>query len=294
LKVGVQIVHEAMAYEEILQIAKRCEQLGFDCVWIGDHFWWTSPTKPMLECWTLLTALASKTEKIRVGSLVLNNLLRNPALVASMANSLNEISKGRLNLGVGAGWHKKEAEMYNFEFPDIGERIDLLFRNLTYLKTLLHKGIPIWVGGFGDHILKKVVAKLADASNFERFDLTPEKCKEKIEYLNYHCRGRKLLEKSICLTIASEDVKERKVPLRNYLTGDYLKMAFHSPSTTVGFIKRRLGWKSATTIIGDSGYMIERLKDYSNAGITYFIVRYVDDKNLEKLANDVYPEVRKW
>lgn len=296
MKIGIQIVHEDMAYREIEAVALLSENLGFDCVWIGDHFWWTSPDKPMLECWTLLTALASRTTKIRIGSLVLNNLFRKPALVANMANSLSEITKGRLNLGLGAGWHKKECQMYNFNFPSSKERINNLYFDVHYIASLLRSEIALWIGGFGDYILKKVVARYADASNFERFDLSPKKCKERIEYLDYYRKrwNGELLEKSICLNVAFEEMKEHHGSIRNLLTKDYLKLGIRNPSLAMEFVKKRLGFRSPTTIIGNKDTILNRLKAYADVGITYFVIRYIDDATLEQLANQVYPEVSTW
>jgi len=296
MKIGIQIIHEGMDYKEIETAALCCEELGFDCVWVGDHFWWSSPEKPMLECWTLLASLASRTKKIRVGSLVLNNVFREPAIVANMANTLHEISGGRLNLGLGAGWHKKEAEMYHIDFGTSKERIDSLYSNLRYMKTMLHPDVPVWVGGFGNYILRRVVSKLADASNFERFDLSPEKCKERLDYLRTWCRkhGHQLLEKSVCLNVSFKDIELPKDSLRNLLTGDYIKLAIRDPSAVVGYVKKKMGFKTPTTIVGDAGAVLNCLKLYSDIGITYFVIRFINYENLEWLAKEVYPEVKKW
>lgn len=298
MKIGVQIVYEGMSYSQIEKITLLSEKLGFDCVWLGDHFWFTSPEKPMLECWTLLTSLASKTEKIKVGSLVLNNLFRNPAILSNMVSTLDEITGGRFNFGIGAGWHKKETEHYRpfIVWKDAKQRIDDLDDTLDFMK--MHGKLPqLWVGGFGDYILKKVVAKHADASNFERFDLTPKKCKERLDYLDRWLTkyGRTLSEKSICLCVVLTGQDSFQVPIRNYLTKDYLKLATRTPSTAIKFLGKKLRiYKSASLVRGNADEVLSQLQKYANAGITYFVVRYTNETNLLALAKEVYPEVRKW
>src|SRR5215208_2211115 len=100
------------------------EQLGFDSLWNCDHFVQPSrPTGPYFEAWTLLAALAARTERIRIGVLVSSNTFRHPALLAKEAMTVDHISNGRLDLGFGAGWYVPEHKMFGLEFPEPPELV---------------------------------------------------------------------------------------------------------------------------------------------------------------------------
>lgn len=304
MKIGIQIVHEDMTYREIAKIVSECEALSFDCVWIGDHFWFTSPNKRMLESWSTLSAIASSTSRIRLGSLVMNNTLREPAIMANMVSTLDHISNGRLNFGIGAGWHAKECERYHIPFSRIGTRISNLRKDLKYMKELwntdfptVQNPLPIWIGGFGNNILR-TVAKYGDASNFERFDLSPEKCTERLMYLSKKCKqyGREVREKSLCLTVAFDDQDLSRLSMKNYFSRDYLSLALKNPSLAVDFMKTRIFKlkKPHSLITGSPEDIVRSLKKYADVGITYFVVRFTSLENLKILADQVYAEVKKW
>ena len=95
-------------YTEVREMALQAEAAGFDSIWLYDHLLYRSPgqtTRGIWECWTILSALVESTQHVEVGTLVLCNQFRNPALVAKMATTLDEVSQGRFILGVGAGWN---------------------------------------------------------------------------------------------------------------------------------------------------------------------------------------------
>jgi alkanesulfonate monooxygenase SsuD/methylene tetrahydromethanopterin reductase-like flavin-dependent oxidoreductase (luciferase family) len=116
-------------FNTIKKIALKSERLGYDAVWICDHLSWDE-IKVWLECWTLLSALSSVTNKIRLGSIVLCNLYRHPSILASMGATLDLISDGRLELGIGAGWNRVECEKNGIAFPTRKNRLDMLSRKI--------------------------------------------------------------------------------------------------------------------------------------------------------------------
>jgi F420-dependent oxidoreductase-like protein len=137
------VTDQNLAWPDLLARWQLFERLGFDSIWDCDHFVQPSrPTGPYFEAWTLLASLAARTERIRVGVLVSCNTFRHPALLARMAVTVDHVSNGRLDLGLGAGWYEPEHRMFGLEFPGPGELtsrfaeavvvVDGLLRNQTF------------------------------------------------------------------------------------------------------------------------------------------------------------------
>lgn len=191
----------------------KAEELGFDAAWAPDHLM-LGRDRAEYECWTLLSSLAGLTEDINVGSLVLCNDYRNPALVAKMAATLDVISDGRLELGLGAGWHDPEYDAYGWEYRDGFERLMRLDESIRLIKRMWEAGSdgasfdgdhytiedaacapapvqdphpPILVGGQGEEVTLKLVAKHADVWNTDVFNGDVETLKHKIGVIEDHC-----------------------------------------------------------------------------------------------------------
>jgi probable F420-dependent oxidoreductase len=180
----------APRYTDIRSMARRAEAANFDSIWLYDHLLYRWPEQPTLgiwECWSILSALAEATERVEIGTLVLCNSFRNPALVAKMAETVDEISSGRLILGIGAGWNKPEYDAFGFPFDRIRARfqeaIQIIKPLLRERKTSFNgsyyqvenceinppgpraNGIPIMIGAFGPRMLR-VAAEHADIWNY--------------------------------------------------------------------------------------------------------------------------------
>jgi alkanesulfonate monooxygenase SsuD/methylene tetrahydromethanopterin reductase-like flavin-dependent oxidoreductase (luciferase family) len=177
------------SYETIRAIVQQAELDGFDSVWLPDHLFYRypgSPTRGVWECWTILAALAEATRRVEIGTLVLCNSFRHPAILAKMATAADEVSSGRLILGVGAGWHEPEYQAFGLPFD---HRVDRLEEALQILAPLLREGHvdftgkyyqardcddlprgpreagpPLLVGGEGPRMLK-LIAQYADLWN---------------------------------------------------------------------------------------------------------------------------------
>jgi alkanesulfonate monooxygenase SsuD/methylene tetrahydromethanopterin reductase-like flavin-dependent oxidoreductase (luciferase family) len=196
-KFGCQLPQDIPDPEHLIEIAKECESLGYDSVWAYDHLspYWLRSGRA-LESWILLSAVAARTSKIRVGSLVTNVNLRNPALLAKMTSTVDCISGGRLIVGLGTGdrMSVREMQAHGYHFPSLDERIDRLRETILILRALwtgekvsvrgktfevsnalsLPKpkqkpGPPIWIGGKHKLILD-IVAELADGWNYWGLD----------------------------------------------------------------------------------------------------------------------------
>jgi probable F420-dependent oxidoreductase len=126
-------------YEMIRAIAMQAEADGFDSIWLADHLLYRDAdgTTGIWECWTVLSALAEATRRVELGPLVLCNSLRNPAILAKMATTLDEVSQGRLILGIGAGWNEPEYQAFGLPFD---HRVDRLEEALRVLSPLLRDG----------------------------------------------------------------------------------------------------------------------------------------------------------
>ena len=183
------VLHVSATYanwDTFLTIAKQSEQLGYDSVWVSDHFISPSGRPYGLEAWTALSALASSTHKIRLGTYVLCNQFRHPSLLAKMASTLDNISEGRLELGIGAGWLRDEHIAFGFGWNKHSSRVERLRETIEIIKQLWTKNHvsydgkyfqlkdatsepkpsqkphpPIWIGGNSEAI-RRVVAEVGD------------------------------------------------------------------------------------------------------------------------------------
>jgi probable F420-dependent oxidoreductase len=182
-------LQRAFSYQETREIGIRAENNGFDSLWLYDHMLYREEDQPTIgiwECWTFLSALAEATRKVELGTLVACNSFRNPALLAKMAITLDEVSQGRLILGIGAGWNKPEYEAFGWPFD---HRVDRFEEALQVIRPLLKDGRvdfsgryyqarnceikpygpreggpPLMVGSFGKRMLG-LTAKYADSWN---------------------------------------------------------------------------------------------------------------------------------
>src|SRR5712692_2246719 len=209
----VDIKDPVEAYEAMTNIVTTGDELGYDSAWVVDHFH-TVPTPTQgvtFECWMSLAALARDTKRVRVGQIVTCNSYRNPALLAKMASTLDVLSHGRLNFGIGAGWYEHEYRAYGYPFPDGPERLRQLREALQVIHAMWEqeeatfegqyyqvrgainqpKGvqkphIPILVGGGGERVTLKLVAQYGDACNVSGDLKTLE---HKFAVLQQHCES---------------------------------------------------------------------------------------------------------
>lgn len=151
LKVGVQLpeVEREVRWPEYLAMARRAEELGYDSIWVGDHLLYRRPGEPEArgpwECWSLLAALAAATNRVELGPLVASTSFHAPAMLAKKAATVDEISGGRLTLGLGAGWNETEYSAFGFPFD---HRISRFEEAFTIIRTLLTDGAIDFVGSF--------------------------------------------------------------------------------------------------------------------------------------------------
>ena len=212
---GIQIGNYlGFDYDTIKEIALTAEKIGYDALWISDHFFIDKnpETTLCLEAWTVLSALASITKKLRLGTLVTCNGFRYPTVLAKIAATVDVISNGRLEFGIGAGWKKNEHVNYGIPFPNLRERMDRLEESVQIIKKLWTEprasfdGVyyqikdafsypkpvqqlpPIFVAGRGEKRTLRIVAKYADYCNFLS-SVIPEEAERLLGILKEHCRA---------------------------------------------------------------------------------------------------------
>jgi F420-dependent oxidoreductase-like protein len=257
LRFGIQAGPTDIPYQARREEWREAERLGYDWASVGDHFmpnpvFGAHDTDPWNEAWTTLAALAEATERIRIGVLVTSVGYRHPALLAKMAATLDVLSGGRLEFGIGAGYLEAEYRMYGLPFPPASVRIAQMDEALQVCKLLwtqehanfegehftLANAVcapkplqkphpPIWIGGGGEQKTLRVVAEHADGWN--AFPAPVPQLQHKLDVLREHCAavGREyeaIRKQLVCTAIVRDDpaqvadelacfAQERQVPL---------------------------------------------------------------------------------
>ncbi len=190
MRVGMETAQHRVEWPELVARVRFAEEAGFDGAWIFDHFkpLYGRGPGPCLEGWTLLAGLAAATRRIRLGALVTGVTYRHPSLLAAEAVTVDHISGGRLELGMGAGWFEEEHAELGFDFPSVGERVDRLEEAIEVMRRLMttddasYEGRsvhldhatyrprpvqrpypPLWVGASGERRMLPLVGRVADA-----------------------------------------------------------------------------------------------------------------------------------
>lgn len=260
MKIGLMVIlandrrtNAKRPYDSIRAVAQKAEVDGFDSIWLADHLMYRyegEPTRGIWECWSMLAALAEATERVELGTLVICNSFRQPAILAKMATAVDEVSGGRLTLGVGSGWN--DPEYRAFGLP-LDHRVDRFEEALQILRPMLREGRvdfsgkyyqaqdcedlprgprpqgpPLMVGSSDGPRMLRLTVQYADQWNtgYMGGPETMAGSKEKIEAA---CReaGRdpRTLGITTLLGVWFPDLDERKPPFENYLTGTPQEMA---------------------------------------------------------------------
>ena len=295
LRFGLRVPQDVTDFGELRAIAQTAEQLGYHSLWLYDHFYhFPVPNNvTILEPWTLMSVLAAATTSIRIGTLVFCNNYRPPALLAKMAATLDVLSGGRLEFGYGAGWHQEEFGGYGYEFPSAATRIRQMEEGLAVIKRLwteerasfagkyytLREAFcepkpvqrphpPITIGGGGEQLLLRAVARCADVWNY--FPAPLPEFERKSAVVDQHCRdcGRDpmTLERSLMIpTLTAEWEKDVRDQLEGAKARGYL-------------------WAhSGNFVQGTPDIVVPRYRDYIRRGVSFFIVQLPDGRDLQQV-----------
>ncbi len=296
----------AAQWNKAVEIAVRAEELGFDSIWVYDHF--HNVPRPahesVFECWTTMAAISQRTSRIRLGQMVGCNGYRQPSVLAKITSTIDVISGGRLDWGIGAGWYENEYTGYGFDFPKPKDRIGMLNECVEIVrsmwtqpettydgkyyqlsrancdpKPLQSPHPPIWIGGGGEQLTLRVVAKYADYSNFGG---QPDEWARKREILKGHCAVVGRDEDTIGKTWSPEAfIRSTEAEIIAAGSRNLWGESFDS-------------WR-AGNLVGTPEQVCEKIQQYIDLGCTGFIPwcsDYPDTETLELLGSQVVPNFR--
>lgn len=307
LRFGIYVPQLAFEYRDILERVQRCEELGFDSFWCFDHLYGPElPATPAFEGWTLATALLAQTTRIRVGHMVLCATFRHPALLGKMATTLDAISDGRVNVGIGSGSYEPEHERAGIPWGSFAERSEILGETLEILTRMFAGELttfegthfqvhefpnlpaavqqprpPIYVGGVGEKRTLPLVARYADVWNIPTYALG--EIDQKIAVLEAECARidrdpasiRRSLEAVMVLAPDDASLEEARAKGERRFGGQ--------------------GWGlHEGGYVGTPNAIVDRIGEHAAMGITEFIF-FLHDRaapaTLELLAGEVLSQV---
>ncbi|BBY30651.1 LLM class flavin-dependent oxidoreductase [Mycolicibacterium sediminis] len=301
--VGVYVPQIGLTYDDLLHRATRCEELGIGSLWLYDHMYGPgAPDVPSLEAWTLATALLAKTSRLRVGHMVLCNQFRHPAVLAKMVTTLDQISGGRLAIGLGSGSIADEHDRMGLPWGTLRERSERLGETLEILTRAFADGVvdfegrhhrvrdlpivpgpvqtprpPIVVGGVGEKYTLPLVARYADVWNVPTYAL--DDLERRVDLLRSACAdvgrdaGEIVLSVEAVMALAPDDAA---LPGVRALA----EKRFGGP----GFGLRDGG------LVGTPNLVVDRIRELAAMGfgqIVLFTHDRASDRTLDLLAAEV-------
>jgi F420-dependent oxidoreductase-like protein len=304
IRFGVHSGPQNTSYEDYRDLWLRAEELGYDWVSDFDHFYpiHSDPAGPQLEGLTLLSAMAAQTSRVRCAVLVLGVTYRHPAVLANMAATIDHVSGGRLELGMGAAWFELEHDQYGIPFPRIGVRMDMLdeacrvMRSLWTRETTTFEGkhfrlkdarlepkpvqehLPLVIGGSGERRTLRIVAEHGDIWNTFYLD----RYRHLLGVLAGHCadvgRDPADVRKSLTFRAVLDDDERTARERAAELYGDPLPERLRQ-----------------MMVVGTPEQCVERLREYAELGAGDFLLGQlapVDARTIELVAREVAPALK--
>src|SRR5262245_8534612 len=300
---------EGLTWDRWKRLARAAEDGGYHGLFRSDHLTGLAgeATRPCLDTWASLTWLATGTTRIRFGPLVCPLTFYHPAILARQAAAVSELSGGRLDLGIGAGWHDGEHRMFGIPFPSLKERMDRLESGARVIRALWRGGpvtldqpyypladaqtsprpaagaLPLVIGGRGERRTLRIVAEHADEWNVTR--LTPAEYPAKLGILEHHCRavGRDpaAIRRSLMVPLAIG---------RTAAEADARRLKAHAILPRLP--KEAAEWRAAGFLHGAPDEIVRQLKEWEKLGLWRIMLQVLDQEDLAALdifAREVLP-----
>ena len=311
--VGVPVADQWTTMNEL---ARSADAGPWESIWVYDHFHTVpQPTdESTFEAWSLMAAFAASTSRVRLGQMCTCMAYRNPAYLAKVAASIDVISGGRVEMGIGGGWYEHEWRAYGYGFPSAGTRLGMLDEGVQIMRQLWTTGkaaldgkhyqvdgaisrplplqdggIPLWIAGGGEQKTLRIAAQYAQYTNF---DWAPETFTRKSEILAQHCKDvgtdfDAIVRSSNFNVVIGETEKDVADKLA------WIK-AHYSPLVGPEAVERYLGLYSGG-LAGTPEQVIEKLTELRGLGLTYAIGYFVDAaydrSSIDLFAQKVIPEL---
>jgi F420-dependent oxidoreductase-like protein len=308
IRFGIQTGQQNVEWAQMLDLWRKADAWGYDSLWNFDHFYaiFVPPELPCLEGWTTLAALAQATSRARVGTLVGGNTYRHPSITAKMAATVDHISGGRLNLGIGAGWFELEHRSLGIDFKTVPRRLAALDEACQIIRGMLtqerttvegrHYTVrdamgnpkplqrphpPILIGGTGERVLLKLVARHADMWNASA---SAPRMRELIDLIRRHGdtvgRDTDQIEKTVLMPLCYRAPAEREKFMCQLIAG--------MRQTTPENAREQI-------MIGEKQECLDCVERYASAGVTHFIFMTMtpfQPDEIQAFAEEVIPAVR--
>lgn len=292
MDLGIQIEPQfGFKFEEAVAITLDAERAGFTRLWVSDHLFLDpdAANTDCLEAWSLLAALAVRTERIRIGPMVTAQSYRNPALLAKIASTVDVMSTGRLDFGLGAGWKEVEYRAYGYDFPDAPTRVTQMIETLEICTRMwkeeratyrgkhyrienalcspkpMQKPLPIWIGGSKPRVMR-AAAKYGHAFNLTVSASGPGDLPDRLRELEEACRAEKrdpktLLRSAFLLACVGKTRAEAEQRLD--------QLAARAKTDRAGFLRLRPG-----LLFGTADDVAEKLRSYAEKGIGHVNIMF--------------------
>jgi F420-dependent oxidoreductase-like protein len=308
LRFGIHSGQQNTDFPGYVDLWRAAEDAGLDWASVFDHFLpiMADPAGPCYEGFTLLAAMAAHTSRLRCGMIVAGVTYRNPAVFANIGMTIDHISGGRAEIGIGAAWYELEHEQYGIPFPSIGTRMRMLDEACTIIKSLwreetttfagrhfqavearcepkpIQDPLPLWIGGAGERKTLRIVARHADGWN--TFLGSEDLYRHKLDVLAAHCgevgRDPADIRKSLVFgAILGADEAEAEE-----------RLAERAAQTKTDAAQLR-----ARMVVGTPEQCVERLRPFAELGVGDFLLQARppgDRRSMELLAREVGPALR--
>jgi len=306
---------ERLDRETVMDGVDAVLDAGLEGLWAPDHFI-LGPHHEEFEVWTLLSALAERTEDVDLGPLVGAITYRNPALLAKMATTVDHLSEGRLRLGLGCGWHREEHERYGYEFPEINTRIDMLEEGLDVIDAMFteeaptYEGehyaidgaynapkpagdVPVVIGGGGPRMLR-LTARYADEWNVEisgrnRGPPIEFKAEKLDEYLREEGRDPDDVERSWLAHVLVRETREEL----DAVCDEVFPLPWGEEEDIDDQLTAENAWEKGQLLVGTPAEVAERIEHIRGLGfgkLQLMFMDYPDTRGIEVFGDEVLPE----